>query len=92
MKKAQDKSDVAEMGMMRWICGGTKLERIRNTKVRMITKVKETFKKVQKKEVKCVRTCEKRGMWVNLLDPEFLRASNICLDRSSYNGPYNKNG
>ena len=27
-----------------------------------------------------------------LLDPEFLRASNICLDRSSYNGPYNKNG
>ena len=28
----------------------------------------------------------------NLLDPEFLRASNICLDRSSYNGPCNKNG
>ena len=29
---------------------------------------------------------------LNLLDPEFLRASNICLDRSSYNGPCNKNG
>ena len=29
---------------------------------------------------------------INLLDPEFLRASNICLDRSSYNGPCNKNG
>ena len=28
----------------------------------------------------------------NLLDPEFLRASNICLDRSSYNGPCIKNG
>ena len=57
MKKAQVKSDVAEMGKLRWIRGVTKLERIRNKKVRMITKVRETFKKV----VKIVRTCEKRG-------------------------------
>ena len=57
MKKAQVKSEVAETGKLRWIRGVTKLERIRNKKVRMITKVRETFKKV----VKIVRTCEKSG-------------------------------
>ena len=48
MKKAQEKKlDVAEMRMLRWMCGVTKLNRIRNERIRGTTKVGEISKKVQ---------------------------------------------
>ena len=48
MKKElkEKKLYVAEMRMLRWICGVTKLDRIRNERVRGTTKVREISKKV----------------------------------------------
>ena len=48
--KAQEKKlDVAEMRMLRWMCGVTKLDRIRNERIRGTKKVGEISKKVQGK-------------------------------------------
>ena len=48
MKKAQEKKlDVAEMRMLRWMSGVTKLDRIRNERIRGTMKVGEMSKKVQ---------------------------------------------
>ena len=48
MKKAQEKKlDVAEMRMLRWMSGVTKLDRIRNERIRGTTKLGEISKKVQ---------------------------------------------
>ena len=48
MKKAQEKKlDVAEMRMLRWMSGVTKLDRIRNESIRGTTKVGEISRKVQ---------------------------------------------
>ena len=47
-KKAQEKKlDVAEMRMLRWMGGVTKLDRTRNERIRGTTKVGEISKKVQ---------------------------------------------
>ena len=47
MKKAQEKKlDVAEMRMLRWMSGVTKLDGIRNERIRETTKVGEIAKKV----------------------------------------------
>ena len=46
VKKAQEKKlDVAEMRMLRWMGGVTKLDRIRNKRIRGKTKVGEISKK-----------------------------------------------
>ena len=48
VKKAQEKkSDMVEMRMLRWVSGVTKLDRIRNERIRGTTKVGEISKKVQ---------------------------------------------
>ena len=39
-----------------------------------------------------VRTEVHKKVSFNLINPDFLGAQNIGLDRSSYNEPYNKNG
>ena len=53
VKKAQEKKlDVAEMGMLRWMSGVTKLDRIRNERIRGTTKVGEISKKVQESRLK----------------------------------------
>ena len=46
VKKAQEKLDVAEMRMLRWMSGVTKLDRIRNERIRGTTNVGEMSKKV----------------------------------------------
>ena len=52
-KKAQEKKlDVAEMRMLRWMSGVTKLDRIRNARIRGTTKVGEISKKVQESWLK----------------------------------------
>ena len=53
MKNAQDrKLDVAEMRMLRWMSGFTKLDRIRNERNRGTTKVGEISKKVEESRLK----------------------------------------
>ena len=44
--------DTAEMRMLRWMCGVTKLDRIRNESIRGTTKVGEISKKVQQSRLK----------------------------------------
>ena len=52
-KKAQEnKLDVAEMRMLRWMCGVTKLDKIRNERIRGTTKMGEITKKVQERTLK----------------------------------------
>ena len=53
VKKAQEKTlDVAEMRMLRWTIGDTKLERIRIERIRGTKKVGEISKKVQESRLK----------------------------------------
>ena len=53
VKKAQEKKlDVTEMRMIRWMSGVTKLDRIRNERIRGTTKVGEISKKVQESRLK----------------------------------------
>ena len=53
MKKAQEKKlDVVEMGMSGWMCGVTKLDRIRTVRIRG-TAVEDISKKVQEIGLKC---------------------------------------
>ena len=53
VKKAQEKKlDVAEMRMLRWMSGFTKLDRIWNERIRGKTKVGEISKKVQESRLK----------------------------------------
>ena len=53
LKKAQEKKlEVAEMRMLRWMCGVTKLDKIRNERIRGTTKVGEITKKVQERGLK----------------------------------------
>ena len=48
LKKAQqNKLEVAEMRMLRWMCEVTKQDKIRNERIRGTTKVGEITKKVQ---------------------------------------------
>ena len=53
VKKAQEKNlDVAEMRMLRCMSGVTKLDRIKNERIRGTTKVGEKSKKVQESRLK----------------------------------------
>ena len=48
LKKAQEKKlEVAEMRMLRWMCRVTKLDKIRNERIRGTATVGEITKKVQ---------------------------------------------
>ena len=52
LKKAQEnKLEVAEMRMLRWMCGVTKLDKIRNERIRGTTKVGKITKKVQERRL-----------------------------------------
>ena len=52
VKKAQEKKlDVTEMKMLRWMCGVTKMGKIRNERIRGTIKVVEISKKVQEKRL-----------------------------------------
>ena len=52
VKKVQEKKlDVAEMKMLRWMCGVTKMDRITNERIRGTTKVVEMSKKVQERRL-----------------------------------------
>ena len=53
VKKAHEKKlEVAEMRMLRWMSGVTKMDRIRNERIRGMTKVGEISKKVQESRLK----------------------------------------
>ena len=53
LKKAQEKKlEVTEMRMLQWMCGVTKLDKIRNERIRRTTKVGEITKKVQERMLK----------------------------------------
>ena len=48
----ENKLEVAEMGKLRWMCGVTKLDKIRNEIIRGTTKVGEITKKVKERSLK----------------------------------------
>ena len=53
LKKAQEKElDAEEMRMLRWMCGVTKLDRIRNERIRRTTKVGERSMQLQESRLK----------------------------------------
>ena len=53
LKKAQEKKlGVAEMRMLRWMCRATKLDKIRNERIRGTTKVGKITTKVQEMRLK----------------------------------------
>ena len=53
VKKAHEKKvEVAEMKMLRWMCGVTRLDKISNEKIRGSTKVGEISKKVQERRMR----------------------------------------
>ena len=53
LKKAQErKLEVAEMRMLQWMCGVTRLDKIRNESIRGTTKVGEITKKIQERRLK----------------------------------------
>ena len=64
MKKVKGKTfDVAELRMLRWMSGVTKLDRMRNKRIAGTTKVGEISKKIRK----VVRTYNEKGrriLWV----------------------------
>ena len=61
LKKAQGKNlEVAEMRMLRWMCGVTKLDKIRNERIRGTTKVGEIAKKVQERRIEWYRNVMRR--------------------------------
>ena len=61
MKKAQAKKlDAAEMRMLRWMSGVTKLDRIANERIRGTTKVGEISKSVQESRLKWYRQVLRR--------------------------------
>ena len=51
MKAQEKKLDVTEMKMLRWMCGVTKMDKIRNERIRGTTKVVEISKKVQERRL-----------------------------------------
>ena len=54
VKKEQEKKlDGAEMRMLRWMSGVSKLDRIRNERIRETVKMGEIFKKVHESRMKC---------------------------------------
>ena len=60
LKKAQErKLEVAEMRMLRWMCGVTKLDKIINERIRGTTKVGEITKKVHERRLKWYRWLHK---------------------------------
>ena len=53
LKKAHEKKlEVVQMRMLRWMCGGTKLDKIRNERIIGTPKVGEITKKVQERRIK----------------------------------------
>ena len=53
LKNAQEKKlEVAEMRMLRWMCAVTKLDKIRNERIRGTTKVGKITKTVQERRLK----------------------------------------
>lgn len=55
-KKHEDIINVAEMRMLKWICGGTRRDKIQNTKIRRTVKMTEVTKVSKKVQ-------ERRNSW-----------------------------
>ena len=60
-KTPENRLEVAEMRMPRWVCGVTKLNKIRNERIRGTTKVGEIAKKVQERRLRRHRHVMRRG-------------------------------
>ena len=53
LKKAHgNKLEVAETRMLRWMCGVTRLDKIRNERIRRTTKIEEITQKVRERKLK----------------------------------------
>ena len=62
MKRAQERRmEVAEMRMLRWMCGVTKRDRIRNNLIRGTVKVTEVSKKLQERRLQWFGHVMRRG-------------------------------
>ena len=62
LKKAQEtKLEVEEMRMLRWMCGVTKLDKIRNERIRGTTKVGGNHKESTGKKFEVIWACDEKS-------------------------------
>ncbi|KAI5735640.1 hypothetical protein M8J77_020866 [Diaphorina citri] len=59
-KRQEERMNVAEMRMLRWMCGVTRMDRIRNTRIRGTVKVTEISRKIQERRLQWFGHVERR--------------------------------
>ena len=89
-KKAQEnKSDLAEKRMLRWMCGVTRMDRVRNERIRGTTKVGEISKKMQNRTLKRDEEyVQKRLMRMDVEERKKERKTEVEVDGQYKCGPH----
>ena len=89
-KKAQEKKlDVAERRMLRWMCGVTRMDRVRNERIRGTTKVGEISKKMQNRTLKRDEEyVQKRLMRMDVEERKKERKTEVEVDGQYKCGPH----
>ncbi|XP_037782013.1 uncharacterized protein LOC119578514 [Penaeus monodon] len=77
-KVEERKLDVAEMKMLRWMVGVTKIDCIRNNYIRGSLKVTEISKNVQESRLRCLTFMKMFVFYVKLEDDLFLKRRGQC--------------
>ena len=57
-KRQEKRIEVTEMRMLRWMCGVTRKDKIRNEHIRGTTKSSTCFTKVHRENIELVRACD----------------------------------
>ena len=84
VKKAHEKKmKVAEIKMLRWMCGVTRLDKIRNKKIRGSTKVGRDFKEGPRTQDAMVRACDEKRRGVRRKEGDGYRSTRKQKERKT---------